>query len=180
MQFEYIEISKLNPQAIIKTALNNFVRLYSAFNQLGEMSNEEVVAEINRGDCGVTAIAVHHVLKEKYKIETTVVVCRNHCWLCYEGIDYDTLYPEGYEGSAAAHWEKDINAPRCPITFKEACDEWMPCDVKGAVMVKGFCDKLWVKFPPELQHCFDNADEYERPGELAKYEAQLQSALEKI
>jgi len=180
MQFEYVEVSKLNPQAIIKTTLNNFTRLYSAFNQLGDLTKEEVAEKINRGDCGVAAIAVHHVLKEKYKIETIIVNCRNHCWLYYEGIDYDTLQPDGYEGSAAAHWEKDINAPRCPVTFAEACDEWMSCDVKGAVIVKGFCDKLWVKFPSELQHCFDNADEYERPGELEAYQATMQAALQLV
>lgn len=180
MLFEEIEVSTLNPQAIIKITLNNFVRLYKAFNKLDELTDEEVVADINRGDCGLTAIAVHHVLKEKYKIDTQIMVCRNHCWLHHDGVDYDTLQPSGYEGSAADYWDKEEKADRCPLSFQEACDEWMPCDVKGAVITKGFCDVLWVKFPTELQHCFDNADEYERPGELANYEATLQAALQSV
>lgn len=168
------EVQTLNPVALIKSTLEKFTRLYAAFNDL---SADEVVKRINSGDCGLTAIAVHHVLKEKYKLDVQIVLCRSHCWLHHDGVDYDTKHPEGYQGSAADEWEKEVGAPVHPLTFAEACEEWMPCDVKGAFIVKAFCLTQWVNFPPELQHCFDNADEYERPGEREKYEEHMQSVL---
>lgn len=166
--------------AVIKATLQKFARLYAAYDGLQELTPEELAKKINSGDCGLTAIAVHHVLKHHYGIETHIVLCRNHCWLDYEGVDYDTLRPDGYEGSAADFWEKEANAPRHYLSFPEACEEWMSCDVKGAVIVKAFCAMYWTAFPAELQHCLDNADEYERPGELANYEARMQSILATI
>lgn len=175
-----IDTQLLSKAEIIKATLKKFIRLYAGFNDLQALTPEEVAVKINKGDCGMTAIAVHHVLKNHYAIDTDIVLCRNHCWLMLDGVDYDTIHPGGYEGSAADHWEQEVGAPRHVVSFAEACDEWMPCDVVGAVIVKGLCTMYWTAFPQELQHCFDKADEYERPGELAKYEAKLQSVLEKL
>jgi hypothetical protein len=172
-----LELAKLEPKALIKATLLKFTKLFAVYDELIGLPQSEIAQKINSGDCGMAAIAVHHVLKEHYDVDTQIMVCRNHCWLHYDGVDYDTMHMSGYDGSAADYWEKEEGAPRYPMTFEEACEEWMPCDVKGAVIVKGFCTMFWVNPPAELQHCFDNADEYERPGELEKYEARMQSVL---
>lgn len=173
------DIMTLNPTILIKNTLVKFTELYAAIKcQHDKQKQLELVAKkINSGDCGMAAIAVHHVLKEKYMVHTDIMICRNHCWLHYDGKDYDTLETEGYKGRAADKWEGE-GSDEFLLEFKQACDEWMPCDVQGAVMVKAFCTLNWVNFPPELQHCLDNADEYERPGELEKLEAHAQSVLE--
>ncbi|ANH52220.1 hypothetical protein FDJ23_gp117 [Erwinia phage vB_EamM_Desertfox] len=161
----------LNPKVLIQNELYRFIRLYALFNGLDVHDVKAITKKINSGDCGLAAITVHHLLKEKYKLDTDILMCRNHCWLAYHEGEYDTAFPSGYTKRVVEVWDGSPDEPVHYLTFQEACDEWMPMDVKGAYIVKAFCAITWTQFPKELQHCLDNADEYEMPGIAAQYEA---------
>ncbi|AEV89515.1 hypothetical protein OBP_078 [Pseudomonas phage OBP] len=160
---------------MIKKVLEDFIKVWTAYEG-NNLELGDAVKRINSGDCGLTAIAVHHVLKHKYGIETTVLLNRNHCWLHFGGKDYDSMAVNGYANSANEAWsEKGDPNPVHELTFKEACDEWMPCDTYGGYLVKAFVERYGLTLPTELQHCIDNAEEYEGeqgiPAILVRYES---------
>lgn len=158
---------------MITQILREFIKVWMGYN--GEQQTvEEAVCRINSGDCGLSAIAVHYVLLHKFQIETQIIINRNHCWLKLNGVDYDTKMLAGYSSTANEVWSNGALEDTFVLSFKEACDEWMPCDTYGAYLVKAFVEKYGLPFPPELQHCIDNQNEYEgeqgMPSILKRYE----------
>lgn len=153
---------------VITDVLNDFIRCWKAYNQKENLTDLEVRKAINRGDCFLVAITVHYVLLQKYQITTHIMSNRNHAWLHYEGCDYDTLEPSSYHPDHSANWTwskgelDDVHED----TFADACNEWMSCDAHGGYLVKAFVGRYGLSTPPELQHCIDNAAEYERPEEI--------------
>lgn len=159
---------------MISKILKDFIEVWKAYEG-SELSTENAVKRINSGDCGLTAIAAHHVLLHKFNVKTDIIINRNHCWLSIDGTDYDTSMPNGYASSANEVWSKGCLEDTFELSFKAACDEWMPCDTYGGYLVKAFVERYGLTLPSELQHCIDKADEYEgaqgMPAILAKYEA---------
>lgn len=174
------EICTLNARVLIQNELYRFIRLYALFNDMDLNDIGAITKKINSGDCGLAAITVHHILKEKYKLDTDILICRNHCWLAYREGEYDTAFPNGYTKPVVEVWQGSPTEPVHYLTFQDACDEWMPFDTKGAYMAKALCAVSWVHFPKELQHCLDNADEYEMPGIAEQYEAKCKLVTENM
>lgn len=159
---------------MISTIIRDFINVWMAYDGK-EQTVGEAVKRINSGDCGLAAIAVHYVLLHKFEVKTDILLNRNHCWLHIAGTDYDSMAVVGYPDGANRVWSEpgDPN-PLHQLTFKEACDEWMPCDTYGGYLVKAFVERYSLPMPLELQHCIDKAEEYEgaqgMPKILAKYE----------
>lgn len=161
----------------ITKVLEDFIKCWAVYNGQESLDRSEIVKRINNGDCGLTAIAVHYVLLNRFQIATHILSNRNHCWLRLENDDYDTKEPTGYHPDRPANhvWSNegfpdDVHED----TFADTCNEWMPCDAHGGYFVKAFVERYNLEMPEALQHCVDKAAEYERPEEVPVLEAKYQ------
>jgi hypothetical protein len=67
----------------------------------------KALMEINQGYCGIIASLVGNILIEHYNYSTDRIMFNSHClhmWLTVDGVDYDTLYPNGYTNSVVDEW----------------------------------------------------------------------------
>lgn len=164
---------------IITEVLENFIKHYKAFNDLNHLTDEKVGKEINKGDCGLAAIAVHYVLQHGYQIQTQITHNQEHCWLVFDNEDYDTQEIRGYHPDFPANRIWSGNQPIMniyQINLPQACSTFMPCDALGGYLVKAFVEHYNLPMVPELQHCIDNVAEYERPEEIPVLENKYQQA----
>ena len=46
----------------------------------------------------------------------------------------------------------------------------MPCDALGGYLLKGFLQRYSIPVPECLYHCIENAEEYDSPEFVAKYQ----------
>lgn len=165
----WYELSEQESQRIIiSLTMKRIVEAWKLFNKNNPTVPRDengIIGKINSGDCGLVAIVANHILKHKYKIQTEIWMNDNHCWIMHDGRDYDSLSPEGYphDFGASAFWRgrNDKILPATKLTFEAACQEWMPCDAFGGYLIKGICDNYGIEFPQALQHCIDNAEEYD-------------------
>lgn len=161
---------------IISLTMKGIVEAWKLFNKNNPTIPRDengIIGKINSGDCGLVAIVANHILKHKYKIQTEIWMNDTHCWIVHEGRDYDTFSPEGYPSNfgVSAFWRcrDDKILPATKLTFDAACQEWMPCDAFGGYLIKGICENYGIDFPVELQHCIDNAEEYDSPEMVEIY-----------
>lgn len=147
---------------MIKHTLLDFINCWKMFNGKQFMPEQDAAGQINRGDCGVAAIAVSYVLRHKYDVEAEIHMNTHHCWLVIQGKgEFDTLHPDGYKTPVKEVWDRQGGADEQTVHFAQACSEWMPCDAHGGYLVKAFVNRHGLPMPVELQHCIDNAAEYE-------------------
>lgn len=163
---------------MISAVLKDFTACWKAYNDKESLTDQEAAGAINRGDCGLTAIAVSHVLEKKYGVKVNIVQNANHCWIHIPGSgEFDTLHPEGYKTPVKEVWDRQGGSKEEHLTFGEACNGWMPCDALGGYLCKAFFERHAVAMPVELQHCIIKAAEYESPdavpGLVARYERTL-------
>ena len=164
---------------MINTLLSDFISCWKMFNGKGFISDQEAAGQINRGDCGLTAIAVSYVLRHRYGEAAEIHMNAHHCWLVIPGKgEFDTLHPDGYKTPVKEVWDRQGGGNEQTVHFAQACTEWMPCDAHGGYLVKAFVERYGLPMPVELQHCIDQAAEYECPeaipGLVARYQATLQ------
>lgn len=85
----------------IQELMSQFVQLYRAV--LPNKNTAKIIHDLNSGLCYFVATEIGNVLKkEGYEVN----LCSNvhHAWLNLDGVDYDTLYPEGYPQNVAKEW----------------------------------------------------------------------------
>ncbi|AUG86535.1 hypothetical protein MADMEL_107 [Erwinia phage vB_EamM_MadMel] len=88
---------------ILGLVLNDFVDMYML--QLNNKNRDVCINELNSGLCGVAAMCVGNVMRERYG--ATDIDWESHClhmWLVLDGKRYDTLYPEGYDVPVVDAW----------------------------------------------------------------------------
>jgi hypothetical protein len=93
---------------LVTALLNDFVDVYQLLTRNRRRS--KALMEINQGLCGVVAKVVGDVLVKKYNYNPDGIQHCNHClhmWLRVGGIDYDTLYPTGYNQPVVNTWLLD-------------------------------------------------------------------------
>lgn len=147
---------------MIKETLLDFINCWKMFNGKQFTPEQDAAGQINRGDCGVAAIAVSYVLRHKYGVETEIHMNTHHCWLVIPGKgEFDTLHLDGYKTPVKEVWDRQGGTDEQTVHFAQACKEWMPCDAHGGYLVKAFVNRYGLPMPVELQHCIDNAVEYE-------------------
>lgn len=144
----------MNQQAQITNLFEQFKTVYARFNGLPVLG---IADKINRGDCGVTAIAVGPLLAAQ-GLDVHYLHNTGHVWLQIDGVRYDTIHPEGYGVNQAILLGRD---PVAEVSLDQLCEDCMPCDTHGAYLVKAFCDTQGKPYPAQIQHCFDNELEYE-------------------
>lgn len=144
----------MTQQAVITNLIEQFKTVYARFNGLPAAG---IADKINRGDCGVSAIAIGPLLAEQ---GLTVRYLHNtgHVWLDVDGVCYDTARPNGYGINEAIILGND---PVAEVSLDQLCEDCMPCDTHGAYLIKAFCDTQGKPYPVAIQHCFDNELEYE-------------------
>lgn len=151
---------------MIKNVLLDFIYCWMNYNDSRGSTIADAADQINRGDCGLAAIAVSHVLSQKYGMKVDIFQNINHCWFRVDGVDYDTLYRDGYTRPVKDVWNRMGGSMDQHLTFAQACEEWMPCDAHGGYLVKAWVERYGLTMPPELQHCIDKAAEYESPESI--------------
>ena len=154
--------------------IRSFVNFYQRFMKIAvdaEHKNfESTATAINRGDCGVLAIAVgftaiHQGLNVEY--------CSNRHHACLRLNDkyFDSENLGGIK-QYTTKWDV-INYPMEVKTLQQMSDEFMPCDLLGALCIKLWCEKNKRPFPETIQHCLDKGEEYDdrlfkRIGEITR------------
>lgn len=86
----------------VKTVITDFIKFYHVFFVMSSLT--QTVRRVNNGPCYFVAHLVGRVLTEKYGI---TVNYRSHClhgWLNVDGVDYDSLYPSGYDKPVVDEW----------------------------------------------------------------------------
>lgn len=167
---------------MIKATLIDFISCWKMFNSKPMMTEQDAAGAINRGDCGMAAIAAAYVLRHKYNQEVEIRQNANHCWLVVSGCgEFDTLHVDGYKTPVKEVWDRQGGSVEQTLHFGEACNEWMPCDAHGGYLLKAFFERYGLPMPVELQHCIDNAAEYESeervPVLVGNYERTLRVPL---
>lgn len=93
----------INKHQLLGVLLNDFTDMYML--QLNNRNREVCIDEMNSGMCGVVAMCVGNVMRERYGV--TDIDWESHClhmWLVLDGKRYDTLYPEGYSEEVVDAW----------------------------------------------------------------------------
>lgn len=88
---------------LLGVLLNDFVDMYMI--QVNNRNREVAIDSLNSGLCGVVAMCVGNVMRERYGVKE--IDWKSHClhmWLTLDGKDYDALYPEGYNQPVPDAW----------------------------------------------------------------------------
>ena len=158
------------------TLIRSFVSFYQRFMKItinAEHKNfESTATAINRGDCGVLAIAVgfaaiHQGLNVEYCSN------RHHACLRLNNKYFDSENLGGIK-QYTTKWDV-INYPMEVKTPQQMSDEFMPCDLLGALCIKLWCEESDHPFPETIQHCLDKREEYD--GWLSKRIPEISQAI---
>lgn len=163
-----------NQQTIINTLAESFKTVYARFNGLPVAG---IVDKINRGDCGVAAIAIGPILHQQHGMDVRYMHNTGHVWFVVDGVRYDTARPQGYSANEAIILGND---PVAEVSLAQLCDDCMPCDTHGAYLIKAFCDSHGVAYPAEIQHCFDSELEYESEEGVADLKQRYARAVTEV
>lgn len=90
---------------LVGRLFNDFVDVFQAVT--GVRRRTDAIWRINNGLCGMAAMAVGNVLIHAYDYPSESVHWRSHClhmWLRVDGVDYDSMYPQGYPPSVVDEW----------------------------------------------------------------------------
>lgn len=93
---------------LVGNLFNEFVDIYQIVTRT--RSREKALSVINNGLCGMAAMAVGNILMHRYGYDKSRVQWRSHClhmWLRVDGVDYDSLYPQGYDKPVVEEWLLD-------------------------------------------------------------------------
>lgn len=88
----------------IQELFSEYVQLYQFF--FGPKDLKRVIYDLNNGWCYTVAYAVGQVLAN----EGYAVKFHSHChhaWFSVDGVDYDTMHPEGYSEPVVQAWLLD-------------------------------------------------------------------------
>lgn len=91
-----------NVKGIIGITLNNFIQVFNLFSPQKDINVN--IERLNDGWCYLVAHCVGKVLKDVYNIDVKYNSHGLHCWIEFDGVAYDTLYPEGYATSPVEEW----------------------------------------------------------------------------
>lgn len=134
--------------------------------------------DINRGDCGVAALAVSTVLNRALDFEVGMSRNSEHAWVTIGKDLFDTEYPTGHDiASFKAKWGNRIS--EVSLTPERLVEEFLPCDLMGAMLVKEFCGIMTVPHPKEIDFLLANPTEYESPEGIKKIQNAIALAVEK-
>lgn len=122
---------------MITEIYEDFTSIWCFFHHV---NREKALKEINGGGCGVAAYAVAEVLRARGMTVEHYSNCW-HVWNRIDGIDYDTLRPEGYEAPVSELWGAPMDG-RVPDV-----DVYMENSVLEALLVKAFLKRHGVPVP---------------------------------
>lgn len=88
----------------VQELMSMFVQLYRTV--LPNKDIRRIINDLNSGLCYFISTEIGLVLKKE---GYNVAYCghAHHSWLNVEGVDYDTLYPEGYPRNVVEEWKLD-------------------------------------------------------------------------
>lgn len=90
---------------LVGRLFNDFVDLFQIITRTN--NRMKAICRINNGLCGIAAMAVGNVLIHGYGYDPKRVEWRSHClhmWLRVDGVDYDSMYPQGYDKPVVEEW----------------------------------------------------------------------------
>lgn len=122
---------------MITEIIEDFTSVWSFFHHV---DRERALKEINGGGCGIAAYAIAEVLKARGYTVQHYSNCW-HVWNRIDGVDYDTLRPEGYEAPVSELWgaPRDGQVPDLDIYLQN--------NVLEALLVKAFLKRHGVPVP---------------------------------
>lgn len=94
---------------LVGRLFNDFVDVFQLITKTP--NRKRAVNRINSGLCGMAAMAVGNVLIHGYGYDPKRVEWRSHClhmWLRVDGIDYDSMFPQGYSRPVSEEWLLDL------------------------------------------------------------------------
>lgn len=172
---------------LVGRLLNDFVDVFQEITRT--RSRKKAIWRINNGLCGMAAMAVGNVLIHGYGYDPKRVEWRSHClhmWLRVDGVDYDTMFPLGYDKPVVDEWlltEARYNTHEMgdPIQSKEDNSGYMQphlwyCQLLNEV----FYERHSVE-PP--QHVIKNRARWKKTGDAEdwrsarRYEPRAKRAL---
>ncbi|UQT02951.1 hypothetical protein TOTORO_00880 [Serratia phage vB_SmaS-Totoro] len=161
-----------------KAAADVFKKMFVVFNP----DTKNIDREINSGDCGVFALAVGSVLSDRGH-DFSYVDNLNYGFIQFvdeDGVSH-AFDSANYDGCSIADMNERWQAAEgTALDFKGMCDAYVPCDVKGAYMIKVVLDSFEVPVPTEIQTIFANELDYEIDIYVNKYRGAAAIALAKI
>lgn len=132
---------------------------------------------INNGDCAVAALAVSSVLNRRLDVDVGMARNTLHAWVTIGSDIFDTEYPTGHDiSSFKSKWGDRIS--EVVLTPEVLVEEFMPCDLVGAYLVKEFCGIMGELHPKEIDFLLSNPSEYESPEGISKIGKALAFAVE--
>ena len=142
--------------------IRSFVNFYMRFMQIAVNAEHKTftntASAINRGDCGVLAIAVGHAADHQ-GLDIEYCSNRHHACLRLNNKYFDSENLGGIK-QYTTKWDV-INYPMEVKTLQQMSDEFMPCDLLGALCIKLWCEKNKHPFPETIQHCLINGKMYD-------------------
>ena len=122
---------------MITDIIEDFTSVWSVFNHV---DRAKALKQINGGGCGVAAYAIAEVLRAKGFTVEHYSNCW-HVWNRIDGIDYDTLRPEGYEAPVSELWGAPMDGKVPDV------DIYMQNNVLDALLVRAFLKRHNVPVP---------------------------------
>ncbi|UQT03184.1 hypothetical protein TOTORO_03220 [Serratia phage vB_SmaS-Totoro] len=111
----------------VQELMSMFVQLYRTV--LPNKDIRKIIHDLNNGLCYFVSTEIAIVLHREGYVVAYQGHC-HHCWLNFEGKDYDTMYPEGYPRNVAEEWQLDL------MGFGTSCSTTRP---SGKPETEDFC-----------------------------------------
>lgn len=172
---------------LVGQLLNDFVDVFQEITRT--RNRKKAVWRINNGLCGMAAMAVGNVLIHGYGYDPKRVEWRSHClhmWLRVDGVDYDTMFPQGYSRSVVDEWLLPLVSYATgdggePIECKEDNSGYMQPHLWYCQLLNEVFYKRYSVEPP--QHVIDNRKRWFRTADTSdwrsgrRYEPRAKRAL---
>lgn len=172
---------------LVGRLFNDFVDVFQEITRT--RNRKKAIWRINNGLCGLAAMAVGNVLIHSYGYDPKRVEWRSHClhmWLRVDGVDYDTMFPQGYSRSVVDEWllpEASYNTSDMgdPIGSKEDNSGYMQPHLWYCQLLNEVFYERHSVTPP--QHIIDNRKRWFKTGDtedwrsVRRYDPRAKRAL---